>query len=254
MVIVRTPDISNKLLFEDLPWHNRLQKLALTIYLLMLIVGCSQEKPTEYTPDTPWTVELVSGSVKAVLKAPFGAFLIQRAADVNYVTLTAKGLSSVTMQYHYESRLPYYVWKNLPDPQGDDIYTYADITPTDKGNNFAFIFKKVYFDAWTNTSKKPRDLVAMEISSVWNNTAVQYENFNTTWYIIKNRSDLDGIVIVCRNSAFYCNLRGARATKRVGINSLSVPIADVENWRDYQELVQQKVRSAIVSVETIASD
>lgn len=229
-------------------------KLAFISCLSIALAGCSPE-PTKYTPDTPWTVELISGDIKAVLKAPFGAFEIPRAADIDYVALTAKGLSSITMQYHVESRLPYYVWRNLPDKQGDDIHTYGWITPTGHGQNFAAILKEVYFDNMRDPSKRGKEVsLSQEVGPIWNNTAVKYEDFDTTWYVIEQRSELDGIVIICRNSAFYCDLRGARATEKLGMSSISVPIADVENWRHYQELIQQKIRSAIVSVETIASD
>ncbi len=187
-----------------------------------------------------------------MLNAPFGAFKIHRASDIDYVNLTAKGISSVTMEYQFESRLPYHLWKNSPDKQGDDIYTRTGVTPTGHGNNFALIMKKVYFDDFRDASKRGKEVsLPQEVGPIWNNTAVKYEDFDTTWYVIEQRSDLDGVVIVCAHSAKYCELHGARASEMVGIASIFVPIADVGNWRDYQELIQEKVRSAIVSVETI---
>ena len=251
---MRIPDTFFYFLFKTVFCLSTLTKLSLIFVSVTALAGCNREVPTKYTWDTPWTVEVVNRDLKVVLEAPFGAFRIQRASDIDYANLRVEGLSSITMQYHVESRLPYDVWKNMPNRTGDDIYTRADIITTDKGNNFGVIKKDVYFGEWRNTNKRPPDLIAKEVGSVWNNTAFKYENFDTTWYVIEERSELDGTVIDCRNSAVYCSLHGARATKTVGLTSLFVPISDVENWRDYQELLQEKVRSAILSVESIASD
>lgn len=214
--------------------------------LFILMAGCSPD----YTASTPWTVELESGDLKVVLKAPFGAFLIHRMADIDRYRFKVKGLSSVEMEYHYESRLPYWVWKNLPENKGKDVYSKVDtsisanISPTQRGADYAVIYKKLYFD-----EKMLRVSPPVEVGPVWNGKAIKYENFNTSWYVIQERTDLDGLLITCGNSSFYCRLRGARVTERVGIDSMTVPIADVENWRSYQQLIQEKVSASIVSVE-----
>ena len=112
LAVVRAPDSVNWASFFSTSSASRLPRHALIAYLLIVLTGCNRETPTQYSWDTQWTVELVSSDVKVVLKAPFGAFDIHRESDIDYVNLIAKGISSVTMEYHFASRLPYQLWKN----------------------------------------------------------------------------------------------------------------------------------------------
>lgn len=158
LAIVRAPDRVYWASFFNAPCLSRQLRHALIACLLIVLAGCNRETPTKYSWDTPWTVELVSSDVKVVLKAPFGAFNIHRESDIDYVNLTAKGISSVTMEYHFASRLPYQLWKNLPNKQGDDIYTRTGVAPIGHGKDSALIMKKVHFDVFRDASKRGKEV------------------------------------------------------------------------------------------------
>lgn len=55
-------------------------------------------------------------------------------------------------------------------------------------------------------------------------------------------------VITCGIKHFYCSLMGARLNDYVIVDDISIPRADLENWRRYQTLVKSLVTKMIISI------
>ena len=90
---------------------HALRRYLVLASCVLVLNGC--DKP--FTPETPWTMEIVSGGIRVVLKAPFGTFLIHQSEDIDRRNFKVSGASSVTTVWHYESRMPYGVWINTPE-------------------------------------------------------------------------------------------------------------------------------------------
>jgi len=212
---------------------------------------------------TPFTVELDSKYARHTLKAPFGTFFISANADVdednNYVKLFA-----VEMKWHYQNETPWYLWQQQLAPgitRGskefnalvpDDVFLSVTLDTSDPGTDLAENAKYVYLDSFLKSSRG--ELRPIDEGDVWQGEARQYavrfkNGITKLTYLINKRDDNDGRVIQCTHAAVYCTLRGARYDDYLRFDAISVPVNDVQNWRDYQQKARRLIKQAITNIQ-----
>jgi len=197
-------------------------------------------------PDTLWTITLEGKTTSSTFRGPLDVFLIHRSQVTSRRHLTAS-MSSLTMEWHYETGQPWRQWaRENPKQQqaANTVQLSASVDIVSADTDSAAIAKSIY---WDNEIKHANPAVnANHISKVWNNTALKFERRYDTHYLIEEREPYDGRVIKCTASPWYCRLEGARVNETLALNHVLVRKEDVMNWKQYQDKARALIQQAIV--------
>lgn len=226
--------------------------LLLTLFFFLLINTSSDVHGAESNTENLaaiWTVELVGKATTYELQSELGTFQIHRSNDIDYRERRVNGMKSLIMNWGYPSGEPFSLWL-LRRPTGSDFreknHLRVDLMVVAAELDTAQIAKEVYFDSRVESTRP--ELVPKEQGNVWDGIATKFRNFNTTFYLIEQREAMDGRVIVCDDSAEYCNLYGARVNETLWFNSIMIHKDEVANWKQYQHKARQLINKAIVNV------
>lgn len=233
-------------------------RVGLVVVSLSLLNSCvgpviSDEPKTTTEPltfETLWTVEVTGKDLTYTLRAPFGTFLIDRSSDTDDAARRTSGLKFVAMDWHYETGEPWWAWLNNNGKELTDmseVRLSASVSTISADIDVAQSARTVHYEKPLKSTRP--ELRPVLAGPVWNGTATEHKSFNTTYYLIETREPFDGSVIVCLDTAAYCDLHGAKVTDTLRLRSLMIPKDDVANWKQYQRKVQKFVEQAIVDVK-----
>ena len=214
----------------------------------------------EFKWDEAWTVRFDSKEASVLLRITNGHIMILGREDIDLKNrIINRG--SVTLEWHYPSGEPWYAWmgSQLPDKSmsplseaaepylKDAVSVSANVSELGPTRDIAAIDKKVYFlhDLKNTGPSRPQD-----VGLVWKGEARKYKSPYKEYYVILKREPNDASVIRCDGeTVFYCSLRGARLNDYVVVDNISIPRADLANWRRYQTLVKSAVSKMIISIQ-----